>query len=902
MAYERLLAFEASAGSGKTFNLVVRYLSLLFMDVEVEKIVALTFTNKAAHEMQSRVLQTLRTLEERGELAVIVDVTGLDAAQILERRERVLYRFLNAHNKIMTIDSFFAAILRRFSLHAGLMPTFSTFERQHEDRLMRRFLNELNVNAEEETLLRLSEISTKRLSSLFELLEELYAKMPELGGIHFEDAPYEGVVETAMAQLARLYALFDLESLSPRAQKSLHVSSIEELASASWMLKESLNYWDFRKQYRDEMDVCLSDLKETLRRYMQHKEQRFFHALLALLERYKKSRFALSRQDGELSFDDITAWVHYLLQERIDRDFLYFRLDSRIEHLLLDEFQDTSVVQFDILRPIVDEIVAGQGAKETGSFFFVGDVKQSIYRFRGGVSALFDEVATRYRVKREALSVNYRSSAAVVTFVNSVFERRMSHYIPQSIKPNAPEGYVEVISDEAVLERCVATVRMLLDADVPVDDIAVLCATNADGSAVEEALKAVDVEVVTETTSKLIRRRRVAALIEAVKYGYYGAPIYAANFFALLGIEPEVLGRCNDPRARLHEYVKGVIERFDVFGGDINVLRFLELLERYEDIEAFLFEYERLDAAAIQTDVHGVRVLTVHKSKGLEFRHVIVMDRIGRPHAPTQPIIYAYEGTKLRGLFLRQKNRALFDPEYARALEMEAQALHVDALNALYVALTRAEQSLFVIQKPEHSAFGMLELQSACYGALQIEMRVKQAPQTEPTVLSKVHGLGRQSDVIAQPKSYQGDYGAVVFGLALHYTLEMMGDFDLPSLNEALRSTRNRYGTQLSQSAFAAIKERILGLFESAAFNDLVNGVRYKEQPLSYCGEIRYLDLLVRHAQGWRVIDYKSGIQECEAHLKQLAFYVEAVGAITGGPVSGHLCYLLADSVEIVSL
>ena len=137
--FKNNLAYEASAGSGKTFMLVVRYLSLLFQGASASKILALTFTNKAASEMQERVYQTLVDLEERGELDEIIKVTELSKTHILENRQRILDEFLNSSTKIMTIDKFFTQILRKFSLYASLMPDFSTFASQHELKLLSRF-------------------------------------------------------------------------------------------------------------------------------------------------------------------------------------------------------------------------------------------------------------------------------------------------------------------------------------------------------------------------------------------------------------------------------------------------------------------------------------------------------------------------------------------------------------------------------------------------------------------------------------------------------------------------------------------------------------------------------------------------------------------------------------------
>ncbi|MCJ7766083.1 MAG: UvrD-helicase domain-containing protein, partial [Thiovulaceae bacterium] len=149
-------AYEASAGAGKTFSLVVRYLSLLFMDEDADKILALTFTNKAANEMQERIIETLMHFEERDERFEVARVTGLDVAGLLQQRQAVLERFLRSDAKVMTIDKFLAKILRKFSLHAGLMPTFSTFASQHEIKVMARFLTLADIRGKEKDLIALS--------------------------------------------------------------------------------------------------------------------------------------------------------------------------------------------------------------------------------------------------------------------------------------------------------------------------------------------------------------------------------------------------------------------------------------------------------------------------------------------------------------------------------------------------------------------------------------------------------------------------------------------------------------------------------------------------------------------------------------------------------------------------
>ncbi len=910
MAFEPFLAYEASAGSGKTFNLVVRYLSLLFMDVPPEKIMALTFTNKAANEMQERIALTLKTLPTRGELTVIAEVTELSEDILLDKRSQVLERFLNSETKILTIDKLFSKILRKFSLHAGLMPTFSTFESQHEINLMIRFLNEVNTQGRDSELIELSLLSSKRLSDIFKLLEGLYAKLPELSHLKFQADDSLHVREDMMQNFSLLKALFDIEKLSNRSQKTLHVSDIEDLLSKAWLQKESMNYWDFRKQYLPEMDIYLKNLQEGAKVYMHKREQNFFASLFMLLDIYKKSRLDLAKNDGELSFDDITSLVFYLLKERIDSEFLYFRLDSKIEHLLLDEFQDTSVIQFEILRPIIAEILSGQGVNDGGSFFFVGDVKQSIYRFRGGVSALFGEVASHELITLKPLLTNYRSDRAVVEFVNSVFIEKIKGYLPQKVKDNADEGYVEVINDEAVLERCVTQIKELIQAGVIDDDIAVLCATNADGASIEELLKEQDIDVVTETTAKLINQRSVKAMIEYLKYCYFNERIYAENFFALIGREYEKLDRVNlenfdialHPKgtsSSLTAHVKNIIDRFNIFEHDKNLLRFIEIVHNYRDIEQFVFEYERIDKSAAKAELHGVRVLTVHKSKGLEFKNVIVLDRLGRKQPNRDPIIYEYDGTQLQNIYLRQKNRSHFDEVYKNALDKEDIAGIEDELNALYVAFTRAESNLFIIKKEKSSKFDLLDLQEQKLGSLYVSKKEQiQKPEPEALKYEAIY-YGRQKELIESEEEIEVDYRAITFGLALHYTFEMMREFTQTALKDALNSTKNRYGSLLDDKALKSIEDRVLHVIENEQFIKLSSGEVYKEQAVSFDGEIRYLDLLVKHDNHWVIIDYKSSQAHSDEHFKQVGFYKKALKEITGERVEAYLCYALENNVEI---
>jgi ATP-dependent exoDNAse (exonuclease V) beta subunit len=902
MSFIDFHAYEASAGSGKTFSLVVRYLSLLFSGEDANKILALTFTNKAANEMQERILNTLIDLENKGELGEIAKVLECSSEELLARRPEVLKALLKADTKVMTLDKFFAKILRKFSLHAGLMPNFSTFESQHELKVMARFLTLVNAQGKDDALIKLSLLASKRLADIFTLLDELYAKKNEMRDLRFSAQDFIPHEQMVMQRFKELQSLLFSTEIGKRGRATMELESIDELMLKSWIEKESLEYWDYKKFFQPRMDELLYAIKEGLFHYMQAKESHFLSELFSLLDTYIEAKMMVAKEDEELSFDDITYLVFYLLKGRIDSEFLYFRLDARINHMLLDEFQDTSIIQFEILRPLIEEMVSGSGSKERSSLFLVGDVKQSIYRFRGGKKELFYAVTDTYDIKVDQLVTNYRSEKEVVEFVNEVFIDKIKGYVPQKVKEGATKGYVEVIFNEEVLESMMMILKALIAQGADLNEIAILTATNANGASVEEMLKAENIDVVTETTSKLINQKNVRALIEYLKYSYFNKPIYARNFFALIEQTPCKLYPCDVHSHDLSGELKKIIIKYGLYDGDMNIFSFLDKLSHYSDIEAFLFEYERLDSAAAQKELKGVRVLTVHKSKGLEYEHVIVLDRLGKASADKSPIIYEYDGIHLQNIYLRMKNRAGLDEGYANAIAKEKGLSKEDELNALYVAFTRAKESLFIIHKPKDSKFEALELSEGARGMLELQAKSVAPKEEKPEIEYKEFYYGTQSDLLAQVKEESEDHKAIQFGLALHYTLEMMSDFSTEALASALLTAKNSFGAVLSAEEFISIQRRIEALVADEAFGNLVQGKVYKEKAISYEKELRYIDLLVETEQEWIVIDYKSNISHTQSHLKQVNFYKKAIRDITACRVKGYICYLLDDGIKLVEV
>ncbi len=910
VAFYQSFAYEASAGSGKTFALVVRYITLLFKDAKPESILALTFTNKAANEMRERIASVLSELNQesrKAELQEIAKALECTTQEILSRQQMVLERYLKADLKISTIDAFFAQILRAFSLHVGIQPDFLIDQSADEMRFLKEFISLVKAEGLYRELVSFSFYEDQRLESIFSLLEMLYDKDHEMREHAAMNGDHFALEQKILSLCERLYNTFaQQEGISPSTLKTLKVDSLEALSDKKWVCKESLAYWHYKKYYKPEADALLDEIKHYMRDYYILKENFYRTNYLKLFELYKKTKYRLNRAENLLKFSDISYYTYQLLRGKIENEFLYFRLDAQIDHLLIDEFQDTNILQFRVLEPIIDEIHAGIGTKSFKSFFYVGDTKQSIYRFRGGAKELFGYVSRRYGVEIEKLTTNYRSHAKIVDFVNATFREKINGYSDQQPLESKQGGYVRVMLDEDLMGMIVKSVEELLESGVSSDEIAILTFGNSEAQEIAIRLQAHfgGIEVTTETTRLLLHQPKVRAVVEMMKYLYFGDRLFLKNFQALIGIDPqEEISIANlQSSIPLLELAKKIILQFGLYANERELLEFLELLGSYKDIEHFLFESERIVTPSKTKQNRGIRLMTIHKSKGLEFEHLIVCDRFRKKKSDSSPLIFWYDEIELKDLFIRFGGRSCVDPTYAEALEKNQILAEEDALNLLYVAFTRAKKSLIVCQKDKGSAFDILSLQSAKYGKLDVEQR-QELSTKEETFEYQPFRVGYQEQERRKSAKNEGDIASVQFGLALHYMLEMLEDFTTQSLEKAFWAMKNRYEMTLQEGESVQIKERVERLINDQRFLDLVDGERYMEQPLSYRGEMLVLDLLIKKANGWVVIDYKSSQTQRSEHIKQVQNYMRALQSLNSGEkIEGYLCYVRAEGIEITEV
>ena len=647
---KKYLALKASAGSGKTFALTVRYISLLLLGAKPNEILTLTFTNKAANEMSERIYKTLLTLgDDEAYINAIINQSNLSKEEILGKKAYLIKSFTNATLSIFTIDKFINKILREFCGYVGISDDFEIKEDDIE-ALSLKFLESLD-SKQFETLIDFSHYEKKKFNSLFELFKNLLEKNEKVDILNIDATLIDFQKENVMTHAFKIKeAILNCSVASNSAQKAVDFEKFDDLFGRTWLEKDTLaDYSYFKKCANETLESYFSSLKDEIGIYYKLRAGYSLSRLFELYLMFKDFKFNFNRNKNYLEFNDISNLVYELLSTKIDKEFLYFRLDSTYSHMLIDEFQDTSLLQYKILEPLISEIMSGDTTKFK-TFFYVGDTKQSIYRFRGGKRELFDYVAkTNPQLEVEVLNTNYRSCENIISYVNSLFLNlpNYEYFEQESI---SKDGYVEVVVDNALEEddkfvNIALKIDELIKQGLNPNDISILTYTNDDVLNLYYYLKQKfpDMKISTEMTSKLINQQNVKALINGMKYLYFKEEIYKENLNALIGMP--LLNELNFDieikEKSVQEILKELASKLKII--DENVIKFIEVSSTFNNIVDFVYEVDKLDANMENSESVGLQILTIFKSKGLEFHTVILLDRIKRKNVDKSSLLFEYD-------------------------------------------------------------------------------------------------------------------------------------------------------------------------------------------------------------------------------------------------------------------
>ncbi|MGL2617808.1 RecB-like helicase [Helicobacter pylori] len=901
------MALKASAGSGKTFALSVRFLALLFKGANPSEILTLTFTKKATAEMKERILDYLKILQKenledekekeksQNILKELEEKYRLNPSFVQNRAQEIYQRFLNAEIRISTIDAFFQSILRKFCWFVGLSANFEVNEdiKAHQQQLNEIFLSALNGEQLEELGVFIAQClsydsytSDSILERLRFLKNKLYLFDPNKKDPAFDEERFLEKLRSLNQQIQ------NIETASNEAKKAIKCDDFRGFLNSSLTWLEKKGEYRYFKKFKDEIPTLESECEEIendLKRYYEARESALFKKFPKFIQLYDKATSKIQALD----FDAIKDKIHALLNgyEEMPAEFFYFRLDSKIAHILIDEFQDTSLNDYKILAPFIDEIKAGIGqAKWHRSVFFVGDVKQSIYGFRGSFSSLFESVSKDFY--HDNLEFNHRSSPLIINYVNTIFKKAYQNsptaYLEQkypkaSSNNHARDGYVKVslVADERelLLEQILQEAKNLLEHRIDPKDITLLCATNDDALEIKNYLQKnlSAIRPSTESSAKLSQFVESKIIKNALEYALAEEPykpFYKHSVLKLAGyLHDDVIALAgfNPKKESVAGFVWKVMEWFELYTECAQIC--LELAVGCEDANEFLEKLEAKEIASFKAE--GAQIMTIHKSKGMQFPYVIVCERLGKPKSNnSNQFLEEYSGTELTRLYYRMKNREVVDKDYARALDKEEAAKNHEETNVYYVAFTRAELGLIVVAKDKKGMREKLDLAPLEEGEIAPVISF-QKELSIPSVVIKPHAYGEQiQEIEEEPSDYEknNDQEAIHFGIALHKGLEYQYAYNIPkkSVLEYLNYHHGFYGLD-----YQALEES-LELFENdAKIQALFKNLALRgEVAFLFEGVVSRIDVLLwDKGQNLYVLDYKSSQNYQQSHKVQVSHY-----------------------------
>ena len=712
--------FKASAGSGKTHTLSKTYLDLLLKadsKTAYRNILAVTFTNKATEEMKERIL---RDLAEEGKTN--------------PRAREILINLLHDYGSfsVSTIDKFFQQALRAFSRELGSSGNYqieldkASLTKEAMDRV-------------------LDDLTEKDKDLLGWFTKQLETALDNGESFHLESSLYEMAEEFGDVNEKFTYDKKKLTELKEKCKEivdTFHKDVYENalcIDTTTWgktAAKGLAQYAGAQTKYKDSVKAAnattLAKLAETAgceamyalmnpqgRRWKEYRTARMVEKViftLGLAEEFYSKLAIIEEEKGVISLDESTSLLRDII-DGSDAPFIYEKLGVRFNHFLLDEFQDTSVVQWENFKPLLANSVS-----EGYSNIIVGDVKQSIYRWRNSDWNLLDkEIEENFEGKVEVITLkeNWRSTQSIVNFNNEFFTFAADNLglskiyadVKQEVKvEDSQEGCVTVDFCEDELEMIDGYIEQAVAAGAKMSDMAILLRTNGEGKKVAEYLLSKGYSVISDDSldlkSSLIIRKIVSYLHSLCNNSdslntYLSESLEIDSereYHSLLDLVDGVIKDLSETHPDeikgqtlfIQSFMDDILEWTSIHGNDLR-----QYLKHWEESKISI---------SSPNDPNAIRITTVHKSKGLAFPIVIFpfAEKVGLFKEDTLWCHLdsdAEMGESFNSIFPVVLGKSSGDSFFSESLKNEMEMQRIDNLNIFYVCLTRARKEMHIIAK-----------------------------------------------------------------------------------------------------------------------------------------------------------------------------------------------------------